>query len=136
MHISIPSTFLLGYGRIHLVLNKTLTDDTSVKRAQIKTFLFWTNFVLNKIGSQKVFICARLMEVLSVNVLLTTWWIRHFMIARVTFQYILKLSILKNTQLLLLVYIEYWNGSITQNTHIGDNRWMRLLANFIKYIIY
>ena len=32
------------YGRIHLVLNKTLTDDTSVKWAQIKTFLCFIQF--------------------------------------------------------------------------------------------
>ena len=31
-------------GRIHLVLNKTLTDDTSVKRAQTKTFLCLIQF--------------------------------------------------------------------------------------------
>ena len=31
-------------GQIHLVLNKTLTDDTSVKRAQIKTFLCLIQF--------------------------------------------------------------------------------------------
>ena len=37
-------------GRIHLVLNKTLTDDTSVKRAQIKTFLCLPNPILLKLG--------------------------------------------------------------------------------------
>ena len=30
--------YMTYLGRIHLVLNKTLTDDTSIKRAQIKTF--------------------------------------------------------------------------------------------------
>ena len=32
------------FSRIHLVLNKTLTDDTSVKQAQIKTFLCFIQF--------------------------------------------------------------------------------------------
>ena len=36
---------ILAFGRIHLVLNKTLMDDTSVKRAQIKTFFVQSNFV-------------------------------------------------------------------------------------------
>ena len=31
-------------GRIHLVLNKTLTDNTSVKWAQLKTFLCLIQF--------------------------------------------------------------------------------------------
>ena len=35
------------YGQIHLVLNKTLTDDTSVKRAQIKTFFCLIQFCWN-----------------------------------------------------------------------------------------
>ena len=34
--VCLDSVFHLG--RIHLVLNKTLTDDTSIKQAQIKTF--------------------------------------------------------------------------------------------------
>ena len=37
--------FLIG--QIHLVLNKTLMDDTSVKRAQIKTFLCFIQFCWN-----------------------------------------------------------------------------------------
>ena len=32
------------FGRIHRVLNKTLTDDTSIKQAQIKTFLCLIQF--------------------------------------------------------------------------------------------
>ena len=74
-------------GRIHLVLNKTLMDDTSVKRAQIKTFLcliqfcwnlVWscsthgyynfTKFQQNWIKQKKVFISACLTEVSSVKV--------------------------------------------------------------------
>ena len=52
-HPEVPKTFTKcsaleddnpHYGRIHLVLNKTLTDDTSVKRAQIKTFLCLIQF--------------------------------------------------------------------------------------------
>ena len=38
-------SYYVDYGRIHLVLNKTLTDDTSVKQAQIKTFFVQSNFV-------------------------------------------------------------------------------------------
>ena len=40
----IPSWSLV-IGQSHLVLNKTLTDDTSVKWAQIKTFFVESNFV-------------------------------------------------------------------------------------------
>ena len=36
-------------GRIHLVLNKTLTDDTSVKWAQIKTFFNWPKALLRPV---------------------------------------------------------------------------------------
>ena len=69
---------ILVFGWIHLVLNKTLMDDTSVKRAQIKTFVYYnfTKFQQNWIKHKKVFICAHLMEVSSVKVLLSTRWIR------------------------------------------------------------
>ena len=37
--------WIFGLGRIHLVFNASLTDDTSVKWAQIKTFYVFSNFV-------------------------------------------------------------------------------------------
>ena len=42
--IVVESSDRRDLGRIHLVLNKTLTDDTSVKRAQIKTFFCFIQF--------------------------------------------------------------------------------------------
>ena len=60
-------------GRIHLLLNKTLMDDTSIKRTQIKTFLsnfvetWWscsthvyynlTKFQQNWINKKKFYLC-------------------------------------------------------------------------------
>ena len=43
-------------GRIHLVLNKTLTEDTSIKQTQIKLFLF--NPILLKLGEVVVSMCT------------------------------------------------------------------------------
>ena len=47
---------VLYYGRIHLVLNKTLTDENSVKWEQIKTFLF--NPILLKLVEVVVPMCT------------------------------------------------------------------------------
>ena len=49
---------LLYYGRIHLVLNGSLTDDTSVKWAQIKTFLCMFYPILLKLGEVVVPMCT------------------------------------------------------------------------------
>ena len=49
-----------AYGRICLSLNKTLTVDTSVKRAINKTFLFFnfTEFHQNRMKNKKVLLLA------------------------------------------------------------------------------
>ena len=57
---------VLVLGRIHLVLNKTLTDDTSVKRAQIKTFFVFYPILL-KLGEVVVPMCTTQLHQVSTN---------------------------------------------------------------------